>query len=138
MGASSGPHAQIYTDGSRRDGGISGSGVHVLTPTGVMDIKIKNLNFCSVFKPELIAIRKGLHWTSIGDKTSLEILNILDRISFNHCGHFQWLSSHVRIDGNEKADFLARTAAEEEVSAPGYLTFSELSSLKKIELHHLE
>ncbi|GFV87914.1 hypothetical protein TNCV_781951 [Trichonephila clavipes] len=28
------------------------------------------------------------------------------------------------------------TAAEEEVSPTGYLTFSELSSLKKIELHH--
>ncbi|GFV34471.1 hypothetical protein TNCV_1414011 [Trichonephila clavipes] len=41
------------------------------------------------------------------------------------------------IDGNEKADFLARTVVEEEVSLIGSLTFSELFSLKKIELHHL-
>ncbi|GFW73377.1 hypothetical protein TNCV_2800411 [Trichonephila clavipes] len=40
------------------------------------------------------------------------------------------------INGNEKADFLARTAVEEEVSPTGTLTFSELSSVKKIELHH--
>ncbi|GFT75734.1 hypothetical protein TNCV_3125341 [Trichonephila clavipes] len=47
------------------------------------------------------------------------------------------VSSHVGIDGNEKADFLARNAAEEEVILTGYLTFSELSSLTKIELPHL-
>ncbi|GFU33189.1 hypothetical protein TNCV_4156951 [Trichonephila clavipes] len=41
------------------------------------------------------------------------------------------------MDNKEKADFLARTAAEEEVSSTGYLTFSELSSLKKIKLYHL-
>ncbi|GFT40026.1 uncharacterized protein TNCV_12581 [Trichonephila clavipes] len=51
--------------------------------------------------------------------------------SFKH-----WVPSHVGIDGNEKADFLARAAAEEG-SPTGSLTFSELSSLKKIELHHL-
>ncbi|GFU64002.1 RNase H domain-containing protein [Trichonephila clavipes] len=77
------------------------------------------------------------NWTSIGNQTSLDILNLIDRISSNHCVHFQQVPSHVGIDGNEKADFLARTAAEEEVSPVGYLTFSELSSLKKIELHHL-
>ncbi|GFX79941.1 hypothetical protein TNCV_558401 [Trichonephila clavipes] len=44
--------------------------------------------------------------------------------------------SHVGIDGNEKAVFLARTAAEKEVSPTGYLTFSEKSSFEKIELHH--
>ncbi|GFX12513.1 RNase H domain-containing protein [Trichonephila clavipes] len=106
---------QIYTDGSRCDGGISGSGVHILTPTGVMDIKIKNPNFCSVFRLELITIRRGLqyacetevqyqdiwilteshasvqhlsNWTSIGNQTSLNIRNLLDRISSNHPVHF--------------------------------------------------
>ncbi|GFV19156.1 transposable element Tcb2 transposase [Trichonephila clavipes] len=127
----------IYTDGSRGDEGIS------------------------VFRSELIAIRRGLqyacktdvqfqdvwilndsrasvqhlsNWTSIGDQTSLDILNLLDRISSNHRVHFQWVPSHVGIDGNEKADFLARPAAEEEVSPTGSLT---LSSFEKIELHHL-
>ncbi|GFX66224.1 protein nervous wreck [Trichonephila clavipes] len=112
---------QIYTDSSRGDGGISGSGVHILTSNGVMDIKIKNPNFCSVFRSELIAIRGVLqytcehkvqfhdililtdsrasvqhlpNWTSIGDQTSLDILNLLDQISSNHRIHFQWVSSH--------------------------------------------
>ncbi|GFV47088.1 hypothetical protein TNCV_197831 [Trichonephila clavipes] len=44
---------------------------------------------------------------------------------------------HVKIDGNEKANFLQRTAAEEEVSPTGSITFSELSFLKKIELNQL-
>ncbi|GFU56934.1 RNase H domain-containing protein [Trichonephila clavipes] len=77
------------------------------------------------------------NWISIGDQTSLDILNLLDQISIKHCAHFQGIPSHVGIDGNEKADFLARTAAEEELSLTGYLTFSDLSSLKKIELDHL-
>ncbi|GFX08626.1 hypothetical protein TNCV_4171251 [Trichonephila clavipes] len=68
--------------------------------------RIKIPNFSSVFRSELIAVRKG-------DETSLDILNLLDRISSNHCVHFQWVPSHVGIHGNEKTDFLARTAAEE-------------------------
>ncbi|GFT77020.1 hypothetical protein TNCV_1099161 [Trichonephila clavipes] len=43
------------------------------------------------------------------------------------------------IDGNGKADFLARFAVEERVSPTSLtitLTFSELPSLKKTELNH--
>ncbi|GFY12106.1 hypothetical protein TNCV_4976061 [Trichonephila clavipes] len=49
------------------------------------------------------------NWTSIGDQTSLDILN---RTFSNHRVHFQGVPSHVGIDGNEKADFLPRTEAE--------------------------
>ncbi|GFT47157.1 uncharacterized protein TNCV_3747991 [Trichonephila clavipes] len=49
----------------------------------------------------------------------------------------KWVLFHLGIDGNKKADFLARTADEEEVSPTGSFTFSELSSLKKIGLLHL-
>ncbi|GFW58004.1 uncharacterized protein TNCV_2741501 [Trichonephila clavipes] len=52
--------------------------------------------------------------------------------------HFQFQPSHVKIDGDEKVEFLARTSAEEEVSPPGCHTLSELSSLKKIDLINLE
>ncbi|GFV65363.1 hypothetical protein TNCV_2072761 [Trichonephila clavipes] len=41
------------------------------------------------------------------------------------------------IDGNEKANFLARTAAEEWMSLTWSLSFSTLSSFKKIELNEL-
>ncbi|GFX31097.1 hypothetical protein TNCV_2026001 [Trichonephila clavipes] len=123
------------------------NGVNILTPTGVVDIKIKNPNFCSVFKSELIAIRRGCsshmkpmfssktltdnpdssqhlsNWTFLGDMTSFDIFNLLDRISSNHCVNFQRVSSLVGIDGNEEADFLARTAAGERESPSGSLTF---------------
>ncbi|GFW94398.1 uncharacterized protein TNCV_1433331 [Trichonephila clavipes] len=116
-------------------------------------------------RSELITIRKGLqftceaevqfqdvwiltdrcalvqhlsNWASIGDQTKLDILKLLDRISSNHRVHFQWTPSHVVIDGNEKVNFIARTAVEEGVSLTGSFTFSELSSLKKIELNQLE
>ncbi|GFW32082.1 hypothetical protein TNCV_2601081 [Trichonephila clavipes] len=71
------------------------------------------------------------NWTSIGDQISLDILNLLDRISPNHSVHFQWVSFHVGIDGIEKADFLVRTGVEEGARSIGSFTFSELSSLKK-------
>ncbi|GFS88803.1 hypothetical protein TNCV_1000191 [Trichonephila clavipes] len=38
-------------------------------------------------------------------QTSLDSLNLLNRISSNHRVHFQWVLFHVGIDGNEKADF---------------------------------
>ncbi|GFT01738.1 putative RNA-directed DNA polymerase from transposon BS [Trichonephila clavipes] len=51
---------KIYTDGSRGEKSISGSGVYIPTPSGALEFKIKNPNYCSVFRSELIAIRRGL------------------------------------------------------------------------------
>ncbi|GFX72401.1 uncharacterized protein TNCV_1253551 [Trichonephila clavipes] len=76
------------------------------------------------------------NWTFIEGQTGLDILNLLDPISSYVLAHFQWVPSHVGIDGNEKADFLSRTAAEKGVTQTGSLTFRELSSLIKIELNH--
>ncbi|GFW31282.1 retrovirus-related Pol polyprotein from transposon 17.6 [Trichonephila clavipes] len=45
-----------------------------------------------------------------------------------------WVTSHMGIDGNEKADFFTKTAAEEGVSPTGS---SKFSSLKNIELNQL-
>ncbi|GFU36192.1 RNase H domain-containing protein [Trichonephila clavipes] len=39
------------------------------------------------------------------------------------------------IEGNERADFLARTAAVEGVSPRGNVTFSEISTISKLELN---
>ncbi|GFU98490.1 hypothetical protein TNCV_3653211 [Trichonephila clavipes] len=41
------------------------------------------------------------------------------------------------MDGNEKADFLASTGAKERVNPTRSLTFSDFSSLRKIELSRL-
>ncbi|GFV62492.1 RNase H domain-containing protein [Trichonephila clavipes] len=52
-----------------------------------------------------------------------------------HSIHFQWIPSHVSIEGNERAGFLARTAAVKGVSPRGNLTFSEISTIYKLELN---
>ncbi|GFW82943.1 hypothetical protein TNCV_2209951 [Trichonephila clavipes] len=75
----------------------SGSGVHILSPAGVMHIKIKNPNFCSALRSELIAMQFACetdvqfqdvciltncrasvqhlsNWTSIGDLPSYDIV----------------------------------------------------------------
>ncbi|GIX76650.1 RNase H domain-containing protein [Caerostris darwini] len=103
-----------------------------------------------VFRSELQAIRKGLqyavqagdhfqdiwiltdsrasiqhlsNWGIVGDQTSMDILKLLDMLSPSHTIHFLWISSHVGVEGNEKADSLAKSAAEEDVSRCGTLTF---------------
>ncbi|GFX99677.1 RNase H domain-containing protein [Trichonephila clavipes] len=153
---------KIYTDGSRGEKGISGSGVYIPTPSGALEFKIKNPNYCSVFRSELIAIRRDLqcaaqledrfqeiwiltdsrasiqhlaNWGDIGDQTSLEIPSLLHDLSSGHSIHFKWIPSHVGIEGNERADFLARTAAVEGVIPRGNLTFSEISTISKLELN---
>ncbi|GFX48349.1 dolichyl pyrophosphate Man9GlcNAc2 alpha-1,3-glucosyltransferase [Trichonephila clavipes] len=148
--------------GSRGEKGISGNGVYILTPSGALEFKIKNPNYCSFFRSELIAIRRGLqcaaqledrfqetwiltdsrasiqhlaNWGDVGDQTSLDILSLLHDLSSGHSIHFQWIPSHVGIEGNERADFLARTAAVEGVSPRGNLTLSEISTISKLELN---
>ncbi|GFX95281.1 RNase H domain-containing protein [Trichonephila clavipes] len=121
-------------------------------------VHVKSVEETSVvFRSELIAIRKGLqcaaqledrfqeiwiltdsqasiqhlaNWGDIGDQTSLDILSLLHDLSSGHSIHFQWIPSRVGIEGNERADFLARTAAVESVSPRGNLTFSEISKLE--------
>ncbi|GFV50237.1 RNase H domain-containing protein [Trichonephila clavipes] len=55
--------------------------------------------------------------------------------ALGHSIQFQWIPSHVGIEGNERADFLDRTAAVECVSPRGNLTFSEISTISKLELN---
>ncbi|GFV44206.1 RNase H domain-containing protein [Trichonephila clavipes] len=158
------PHSLSFTeaDGSSGEKGISGSGVYIPTPSGALEFKIKNPNYCSVFRSECIAIRKGLqcaaqlddrfreiwiltdsrasiphlaNWGDIGDKTSLDILSLLHDLSSGHSIHFQWIPSHVGIEGSERAYFLASTPAVEGVSPRGNLTFPEISTISKLELN---
>ncbi|GFW74791.1 uncharacterized protein TNCV_5137701 [Trichonephila clavipes] len=75
------------------------------------------------------------NWVYIGDQTSLNILSLLHNLSSGHSIHFQWILLHVGIEGYERADFLARTAAVEGVSPRGNLTFFEISTISKLELN---
>ncbi|GFW28134.1 putative RNA-directed DNA polymerase from transposon BS [Trichonephila clavipes] len=81
------------------------------------------------------SIQHLANWGDIGDQTSLYILSLLHDLSSGHSIHFQSIPSHGGIEGNERADFLARTAAVEDVSPRGNLTFSEISTISKLELN---
>ncbi|GFY11482.1 RNase H domain-containing protein [Trichonephila clavipes] len=110
---------KIYTDGSRGEKGILGSGVYIPTPSGALEFKIKNLNYCSVFISELLAIWRGLqcavqledrfheiwiltdsrasiqhltNWGDIGDQTSLDILSLLQDIVYIFSGSLHMLA----------------------------------------------
>ncbi|GFV58381.1 RNase H domain-containing protein [Trichonephila clavipes] len=81
------------------------------------------------------SIQHLTNWGDIGDQTSLHILSLLRDLSSGHSIHFQWIPSHVGIEGNERDDFLARTAAVEGVSPRGNLTFSEICTISELELN---
>ena len=147
---------KIYTDGSKGENNQSGSGVFIRTPRGEQKIAIRNPDHCSVFRSELIAIEAGLRailadrsygevwilsdskssiqhlsdWSSVGDRASVSILNMLKQISKSRTVHLQWIPSHVDIYGNEVADSLAKEGSEAPAPFP-VLTFPEAYSIKK-------
>ncbi|GBN34130.1 hypothetical protein AVEN_162755-1, partial [Araneus ventricosus] len=48
-----------------------------------------------------------------------------------HDVHFQWISSHVDIHGNELADNLAKEGSSQPIPSSSEITFLELFSRKK-------
>ncbi|GIY31938.1 putative RNA-directed DNA polymerase from transposon BS [Caerostris darwini] len=83
------------------------------------------------------SIQHPYNWCIVGDQTNLDILKLLDMLSPCHTIHFQWLSSHVGVELNKKANSLAKSTAEENVSHCGMLSFGEISSLAKIKMNKL-
>ncbi|GFU48809.1 RNase H domain-containing protein [Trichonephila clavipes] len=61
----------IYTDGIRSDTGTAGSGIFSNTPGNDVKISIRNLDHCSVFRSELIAISGALHHALSSYKDSI-------------------------------------------------------------------
>ncbi|GFT55254.1 RNase H domain-containing protein [Trichonephila clavipes] len=64
----------IYTDGSRSDTGRVGCGIFSNTPGNDFKISIRNLDHCSVFRSELIAISGTLDNALNSYKDSIWIL----------------------------------------------------------------
>ncbi|XP_015920115.2 uncharacterized protein [Parasteatoda tepidariorum] len=145
---------QLYTDGSKSEEGHSGSGVFIQTPTYTLSLKVRNSEFCSVFRSELIAIENGIrhveniaepdfkhiwilthskssiqhlsNWMNVGDRAAASILGMLLRLSADFGIHFQWIPSHVGIKGNEMADSLAKDASLEPLQPDLPSTFNEV------------
>ncbi|GFW29567.1 hypothetical protein TNCV_1549781 [Trichonephila clavipes] len=65
-------------------------------------------------------------------------LNILDVVaSSRHSIYFQWVSSHIGLNGNEIADSLAKSVTADALRSDARLTFAELSSIKRMEFNAL-
>ena len=115
---------------------------------------MRNPDYCSVFRSELIAIDEALSllmslphgieiwilsdsrsalqhlndWQGVRDNVGVSILNKLKRLSISHQIHLQWIPSHVDLIGNEIADTLARAGTGETSAPSARLTFSEIHS----------
>ena len=51
---------QVFTDGSKNDNNCTGSEIYVKSLKQEVKIQKRNVDFCSVFRCELIAIDEGL------------------------------------------------------------------------------
>lgn len=144
----------IYTDGSKDDRGSCGSGIFIKAPDFSRKLTIKNPDFCSVFRSELIAIEEALNaigsitssaniwilsdsrsaiqhlsnWNKAGDKTSVSILNKIKQLSNRRKIFIQWIPSHIGLFGNENADLLAKQGASDSTISTRPLTFPEICS----------
>ncbi|GFW40670.1 putative RNA-directed DNA polymerase from transposon BS [Trichonephila clavipes] len=95
---------QIYTDGSKDDRNSRGSGIFIKAPNCSHNIKIRNPDFCFVFRSETFP---------------------------QHEIYFQWIPSHIGLFGNDTADLLAKEGVTEDLKSRRTLTFSEIFSKTK-------
>ncbi|GFV76774.1 uncharacterized protein TNCV_4729941 [Trichonephila clavipes] len=116
------------------------------------DVKPHSLSFTGagleldgIYFPDqlLTSVTKSSEIPALVNQLALETINGIPQSSLKiytdgsrgHSIHFQWIPSHVGIEGNERATFLSRIAAVEGVSPRGNLTFSEISTISKLELN---
>ncbi|GFU49362.1 RNase H domain-containing protein [Trichonephila clavipes] len=136
--------------------GRAGSGIFSNTPGNDVKISIRNLDHCSVFRLELIAISGALdhalnsykdsiwiltdsrssiqywkNWPKIMDSSGLDILSKLVRLGQRKQVCLQWIPSHVGVPGNEAADELAGRGCDLPNPSSTVLTHSEIHSFQK-------
>ncbi|GFS78677.1 RNase H domain-containing protein [Trichonephila clavipes] len=69
--------------------------------------------------------------------TAFKILDTVVRLFSRYSIYFQWVHSHIGLNGNEIADSVAKSAIVDSLRDDTGLTFAELSSIKRIELNEL-
>nr|XP_034833570.1 uncharacterized protein LOC117990212 [Maniola hyperantus] len=135
----------IFTDGSKIDGKVGAALSCWEDGNEIRSSKFLLERYCSVFQAELYALYKATEYVLKSNKPSVNILS--DSRSALECiknpGTFHplafkirnnltllrekgntirlfWIRAHVGVEGNERADALAKEAARKKKTAPNY------------------
>jgi len=131
----------IFTDGSKLDIAV-GAGVFSESPNLNLNLALRLPDHCSVFQAEVSAIEallrhegeldlpeqaicilsdssaaiSALKSHTLNSKTVINCLGTLKELTERHSIHLMWVPGHSNIEGNCKADELARTGPVTELS----------------------
>ncbi|XP_067129839.1 uncharacterized protein [Centruroides vittatus] len=136
----------IYTDGSKREHLVGSSFVAYRDGLEIYHDLFRLGPLCSIYQAELFAILQALKWsdrvvsngkiTVITDSFSsiTAIINNIDHplvydiqcvlLNSDNTYYFSWIHSHNGVIGNDRADELAKIAAEELANAIDYNSIS--------------
>ncbi|XP_045532174.1 ribonuclease H-like, partial [Pieris brassicae] len=135
----------MFTDGSKTPNGVGAAWVHIRDGVEVQAKKIKLAPYCTVYQAELAALRSATNHAGAlkikhidiysDSKASLEAIThgrscnpqvVKIRRAIGEAEkrgqkiNLHWLKAHIGTPGNERADELAKEAAEKLKTKPEY------------------
>lgn len=143
---------RVFTDGSATNAVNSGgAGVHIQYPNGERtEEALPTGLYCSNYKAEVDALLKAANTIAPRADQTTQVVFLTDALSvlqaynsdkqpslkkaINNIKSFrtvlQWIPSHCGIEGNEKADELAKRGAEKE-QEPNAVSLAEMNTITK-------